>query len=530
MGGINAVLQMLKTIPDVEKMFSTRSYSKGCAGEMPICEEIADLFESENMTTSAAYLRFLIRSQNVGGKEDFSTMFRIIYESVKKELECSNLQSKDVWGKFRRKYRVTCKNCARLRLDNDQSPEMMQVTPLEGSKTTLTRLINCFKVDPEENQDKECLLCHASRGNRFLHLPSFLLIQVTPRPSSGSVLFPENKMTLVNGNTYKLSCIIDHDDVTAVVDNNTWIRCDSTKHTPATREDVKNPNNTFFMYVKSEVYRCDVAGCPLDKVLESRKELRRHMQKEHPRCSNCKETFLLSCLYEEHLRDGDSCPSITSCSNKNIPTKEGHSEVLQDSGLDSMSDSTFEEPVKVIIKKTYSGQFEVKSSTTGKRKAEISETSEPSLKKCKSNTPVDMLENITSENKESDCKNAGCPHTGNHWCQYPPVLRLENHSKCSGTILREKSLVKGVQKFVPFNNSFLETLGCQFYFKNKGAVIEITSYCLGGEEYEYQLTLASKNTHKMSPMRAKVGERRRVAAFELDSFCVEYQLVVYSKL
>ena len=77
----------------------------------------------------------------------------------------------------------------------------------------------------------------------------------------------------------------------------------------------------------------------------------------------------------------------------------------------------------------------------------------------------------------------------------------------------------------------MESFGCQFYFKDTtlSRYIAITSYCQGGEEYEYQLTLVSRNRQQNPTIRAKVGETKRIACSELDYFIVEYQLVVLTK-
>ena len=145
--------------------------------------------------------------------------------------------------------------------------------------------------------------------------------------------------------------------------------------------------------------------------------------------------------------------------------------------LDSMSDSTIEdkeqvEKIKVTVQKNNAGQFEVKNKLSKKRKAEVnvnnSHKAEKKIKACS--------ENLHPEDKNIICENAGCPLSSDHWCQYPPVIRQEGSLFTSGTILRGKSLVNGVPKYVPFNNSFLETLGCQFYFKSIGGVIEIFSF------------------------------------------------------
>ena len=304
---INAILQIVKSFPEINKMFQTKSYKRGCEDDMPICDEISGLFRAKKKEEgSAAYLRMLIRRCTAeqfscfGEQQDFAIFFRIFFDVVKSELDASNKRSKDLWQKFIRNYSLSCINCERLKIG--RTTEFLSVSALEGSKTTVTRLINCFKIDPEENQDKECILCHVNKSskgrNSYVHLPDFLLVKISRTEStSGSIVFPENTMKLLNGDTYKLRCIVDLDPltgqyVTSVVDDNTWVRCDGTDHTPACKEEVKTEDNLIFLYVKqtvsSDKYKCSAAGCPLErKKLESRKELRSHKKREHPRCEGC---------------------------------------------------------------------------------------------------------------------------------------------------------------------------------------------------------------------------------------------------
>merc|ERR1712173_507646 len=95
----DAILRMLKSIPEVNHMFQNKLFRKGCQSKMPICEEIGLLFETKNVDlSSSAYLRFLITGDNsekiarLGENQDFAEIFRIIYERVKKELSFSNLK------------------------------------------------------------------------------------------------------------------------------------------------------------------------------------------------------------------------------------------------------------------------------------------------------------------------------------------------------------------------------------------------------------------------------------------------------
>merc|ERR1711872_899760 len=133
------------------------------------------------------------------------------------------------------------------------------------------------------------------------------------------------------------------------------------------------------MYVKKEApstkYKCRVAGCPDDKEMGSLKELRKHIRSEHPRCSHCKKTFLLGCLYMEHLVGSETCQYSEACNRKQATdeSKQENCEKFEDSGLESMSDSAGEEPVAVNEKKNALGKEEAKSM---KRKAEVKEFSE----------------------------------------------------------------------------------------------------------------------------------------------------------
>ena len=143
---INSILQILKSVPEINKMFQNKSYKAECEDDMPICDEISGLFRAEKKEeSSAAYLRMLIRRHTAehfscfGEKQDFAIFFRILYDLVKKELDPSNKKSKDLWQKFRRNYSVSCLNCERLKIRG--SAELLSVSALKGTKTTVSRLI-----------------------------------------------------------------------------------------------------------------------------------------------------------------------------------------------------------------------------------------------------------------------------------------------------------------------------------------------------------------------------------------------------
>ena len=544
LGCINGILQMLKSIPEVETMFRTQSYQTGCEDDMPICDEISRLFRTEKKKeTSAADLRMLIRVFTeetftcFGVQQDIEIFFSVLHEVIRKEIDSSNKQSKDLWQKFGRKQKtnVSCSMCKGINKEDTAEFFTIPVPILEGSNTTVSRLIK--KIG--ENEDNDCRMCGE---NSLAQLPDYLLIKLSrTEATTDSIVFPENEMRLLNGDTYKLSCIVDHDPrteqyVTSVIDDNTWVHCDGTKHTLACKEDVKTKLNCLYLYVKYEAtksvnkYKCQVSGCPLEEQLKSRKALRSHMEREHPKCVHCKKTFLMNCLFKEHMQGNPECKVVKKFNGK----KGNHgkeSEMYTDSGLESMSDSTVEEAIKVTVKKNYSGLFEVKNQQSKKRKAEGNdENNVKAVKKhkvCNESTFCEDTTAIQTNNYLHKCKNTGCPHVGEHWCQYPSVISFENFVKTNGIILRKKSLVNGVPKFVPFNNSFLEILGCQFYFKNDGGIIKIFSYSQHKEEYQYQLTLFSEGL--TSTLKAKIGEKRTIAAWNLDPSKVEYELIIKTK-
>ena len=111
-----------------------------------------------------------------------------------------------------------------------------------------------------------------------------------------------------------------------------------------------------------------------------------------------------------------------------------------------------------------------------------------------------------------------------------PILGLGDSVRTSGMIFREKCLVNGLTKCIPFNNSVLENLGFYFYFNSSGGVIKIHSSSHYMAEYEYKLLLSSTKNDKISKMSAKIGEKRRIAAYDLDSACVLYELVIIRTL
>ena len=111
-------------------------------------------------------------------------------------------------------------------------------------------------------------------------------------------------------------------------------------------------------------------------------------------------------------------------------------------------------------------------------------------------------------------------------CTYKAITEEKNYLISQGFIIRNQSLIDGVPKFVPFSNSFLHKLGCQFYFKDTGKVIKLLSYSERGENLQYKLKLVSKKSEKSSTVKAALGQKINIAAYDFDSDVIEYELVV----
>ena len=114
-----------------------------------------------------------------------------------------------------------------------------------------------------------------------------------------------------------------------------------------------------------------------------------------------------------------------------------------------MSDSTGEEKLNIT-------KDQVKHKLIRKRKAQ-----------CDTNSSKKQKLFNPSVNSKETAKN------GKQFCT--PSLGLGDSVRTSGMIFREKCLVNGVTKFIPFNNSVLENLGFYFYFNSSGGVIKIHS-------------------------------------------------------
>merc|ERR1711874_9619 len=505
LGCINTILQMLKSVPEIEKMFQSKSYSVGCNKDMPICDEISELFRAgKNEGRSAAYLRMLIRKNTAevfpcfGEDQDLFVFFRIIHQAVRKELRNSNKKSVKSWNKFRRSNSLSCQHCGGEEMSED--PDVMSLSPVEGSNTFISRLINSFNLQEEGNDKVLCRLCDDTiTKNDITKLPDHLLVMVTRTKATGdSVIFPENQMKLLNGESYTLRSIVDEDDgqyTCAVISNNTWVICDGTEITPASKDDVKTRNNILLLYEKiqgaKEEYQCPMPGCPLDKTLQSENALRRHVKLEHPKCQVCGKTFLINCLYREHMQTSKECqPKVAIV----IPKHKIKSKIRRDSGIDSMSDSNEENNLKVVEKENISEQV-----IMGRRKRKA-KNHEDNFK--------NKVQKLTN-NKKNLCMN-----------QTKPIMDVGDTVATSGDLFRENSMVNGISTFIPFDNSFLKTLGLNFHFKNSGGVIKILSSTEQLGEWEYKLVLSSEKNPKRSKIRGTIGERRSVAAYDLDSFCV----------
>ena len=119
-----------------------------------------------------------------GEQQDLFIFFRIISEAIQIELNSSNTQSKKTWDKFVRSQPSLCSNCEGKRLD---IPNMLTVSPLEGTNTTVSRLVNSFKIQEDDNEDRLCRFCDVKKTkNKVAQFPDHLIVKLhlLPIPSS----------------------------------------------------------------------------------------------------------------------------------------------------------------------------------------------------------------------------------------------------------------------------------------------------------------------------------------------------------
>ena len=81
---------------------------------------------------------------------------------------------------------------------------------------------------------RESLTCSSCRLVNSTSLPDYLIVQIDRENSSGSCVFADNKMRLLNGDSYKLRCIVDLHPSTgqysvSVVNKEVWVTYDGTK-------------------------------------------------------------------------------------------------------------------------------------------------------------------------------------------------------------------------------------------------------------------------------------------------------------
>ena len=476
---VNAFLQVLASVPEISKMFQKPLGIQNC-DKMTVCQEISQLFRANRKTNaSPPNLRNLIELSTAVEKLNFSDYFRKVYSVIQKELRHCQKENQDTWAKFQKPVS-----------DKNNSVNILKLDVPEGVDTVLTRLMNAKLL-------KDCSLTQ---------LPDFLLVELNRKDYSyDAKVFPENRMKLINGQTFELRCIIDYIDdkyVLAVIMNGIWVICKDTKLIPATKDEVKTVHNQFFFYEKipksSKTFTCDVSGCPVDKPFESIQSLTKHKKEEHPKCKICGETFLMKCLFKEHL---DEC---------------------RDSGHESLSDSTVEEENKQ--KKVREEQMVIhdKRKKTRKRKMKDWDSEfQKVFKKHKINNETTLSDfNYVCESQETD------PFEEDERYRSPSGSKEKNSIMSCGLIIRNQSIIDGIPKFVSFNNKFLHKLGCQFYFKDTGRVVKIFSYSKKGDKLQYKLILESKKSGKSSKVKAVVGEKINIAAYDFDSDVIEYKLIV----
>lgn len=92
------------------------------------------------------------------------------------------------------------------------------------------------------------------------------------------------------------------------------------------------------------------------------------------------------------------------------------------------------------------------------------------------------------------CSNNECPKIGNHVCAFPLFRETGGFYKTKGILSIKKSHKTGKPKFVPFNHSFLKTLGCSFYFKAFHSHVEVRCRSTNSKKGErYKMFLYENN-------------------------------------
>ena len=448
---VTAALQMLISIPEVMRMFSHRHYRRGHNGCTEISDEISRYINGESATVED--LIFILRAYSddaAMGAVHFPSLeiifFRVLHECVASELRFADDHAREVWGNF-----------------------------TEGP-------YNFLELRGEQGKDLADIL----ESQSSVTLPEYLVIRIY-HPTVG-YSFPNQEIHLSNGEIYQLHCIVDKDSTTgryrsSLVKNQCWRMIDDRSDQAASRAEVKTRRNYLYLYVRAEAYSCRVAGCPVEESFGSQASLDLHHQTDHPTCSWCHKSFLLRCLYREHLH---SCKKAAQrrrfCS--------------ADSGNGSMAEVEDEEDPPVLPTTDHQDS----PAELQKRKLSSDTESPTKMLKCATRSDQDTC-SLFPEIKEDD--------KGGLWT--------------SGEITVSDSQ----SGYESFNNSYLPDHQIVFFFKSVGDHFTIHSYSPNpnSSKKKYEICLQSE---KFLPVVIKgvVGDKKRVLSSRVNSPVIYYDLIV----
>ena len=429
---VTAALQMLISIPKVKMMFSHHQYRSECPGSTEVSDEISRYINGESATVED--LIFILRaysddaamaSAHIPSLEIF--FFRVLHECVASELQD---HVKELWGKF-----------------------------TEGT-------FNFLELRGENGKDLADILETQSSEN----LSEYLVIRVS-QPTVG-YSFPNQEIHLSTGDIYHLHCIVDKDSSTgryrsSVVKSQCWRMIDDRSDLAASMDEVKTRRNYLYLYVRAQTYTCQVAGCPVEEnKFGDQASLDLHHQTDHPTCSWCQQSFLMGCLYREHL---ESC--------KRAAKRRRYSSA--DSGNGSMAEVQDEEDPPVL-------------------------TTTPSL--------------TTREQQEQD---SSAPELQKEPNLFPKIKKDDKGLWTSGEITVSNRL-SGYQSF---NNSYLADHQTVFFFKIAGEHFTIHSFCPNSTKKKYEICLQSEN---FLPIKIKgvIGDKKTILSSRVNSPVIYYDLIV----
>ena len=367
---LNSIVKMLSSIPEVAEVFEEQTFTSENR-ITDICDEIHRMLK---LNTDAADLRIALGSQSENDpsmlfakQQNFEVVFfRYVYELVRAELTESSQEIKEVWNKF-----------------TSGSLDINFVEISERSTDTVGQFLN--------------------RKYTSEMLPDYLLLKIVRKASSTNELNirSENRIQMENGDTYKLTCIIDKNRKlstysTIETNDGAWSREVNGRRRYYAEAEVKTEKNYAYLYVKQkpaffikeelkvEVKRmknkhfCRVQGCPEDLGFPSEELLQDHILQEHQSCPSCGQQFLLRILHKEHIIQ---CLSQSNVAKSKPMRKRCRRPTDPDSGVESLIDEDFPafKPKRLWLEK-----YKV-----------ISNNREANLKPC-----------------DKD----GCFEVGRHWC------------------------------------------------------------------------------------------------------------------